>query len=271
MLITKLITAAVILLSLVAQAIMDHFWNDRRTKRYRYIRNCFLVAAIIGAALNAVVLGLDELEKEHTASADRLHRTAFENQSLGALTPNIYVFLYENSKLICPRPDPTFPDKSFEFSMISQTGLGPEPLLGLFIENTNTFPIYDLQITLLNETPNVDNTKPMTDKFPKPSLSVPILYPNTSQLNTYATSTDLWTKGFQFMVNTRKGETKHDIVLALISNNWEYALFNVDTLNNKVVSKYASAHIPRDTNGNPAIEVITRSAVKPSVQPVSHP
>ena len=271
MLTAKIITAAVILLSVVSRAVMEFFWKDKRTTRYRYIRNCFIAAAIIGAFLNALVLAVDELKKENAAEAERSHRNEFENQSLGALTPDIWVFLYKDSKLICPKVDQTFPGNSFGFQMVSQMGFGPQPLLCLFVANTNSFPIYDVEITLLNETPNIDNTKPMSEKFPKPSLNIPILYPNSHQLITYDTSTNLYGKGFVFLAMTRKGITRHEIGLIHVSNDWEYASSIIDTVNSKVISLYCSAHFPRDAKGNPIIQVITQTQVKTLVEPASKP
>jgi len=143
--------------------------------------------------------------------------------------------------------------------MVSQMGFGPQPLLCLFVDNTNFFPIYDVKITLFNETPNIDNTKPMSEKFPKPSLNIPIFYPNCNQLITYDTSTNMYSKMFIFSVMTRRGITRHEIWLTLVSNDWEYASSTIDTINHKVVSLYCSAHFPRDAKGNPIIQVITQS------------
>ena len=144
MLAIKIITAAVILLSVIFRAVMDFVWKDKRTRYYRYARNGFIVAAILTAILNVIVLAVDEIKKQAVNEAERVRRTEFENISLGALSPEVWVFLYQSNKLVCPRPGKIFSGSTFDTQMVSQMGFGPMPILALVTMNTNSFPIYEL-------------------------------------------------------------------------------------------------------------------------------
>jgi hypothetical protein len=149
MLAIKIVTAAVILLSVIFRAAIDFFWKDKRTRRYRYARNGFVAAAIMAAVLNVVVLVIDEVRRQSTNEAERKQKTEFEDLSLGALSPEVWVFLYSSNKLICPRFEKTFTVSKLDFQMVSQFEIGPQPILALLVVNPNSFPIYDLRINLL--------------------------------------------------------------------------------------------------------------------------
>ena len=148
MLAIKIITAAVILLSVIFRAVMDFVWKDKRTRYYRYARNVFIAAAILAATLNVIVLYVDEVKKQATKEAEQKQRTEFENISVGVLTPEVWVFLYKSNKLVCPRPGKIFSGSTFDTQMVSQMGFGPMPILALVTMNTNSFPIYELRACL---------------------------------------------------------------------------------------------------------------------------
>lgn len=270
MLAIKIIAAAVILFSVVSRSVMDFFWKDKRTRRYRYARNSFIVAAIVAAVLNVIVLAVDEVRKERVSREEKAHRTEFEDQALGGVSPTIWFGYYKDNKLLCPRADKVFPGDSFSLQMWSQTGMGPGPVFALLVHNPNSFPIYDISVMLLYESPNLDNSKSLTQDFHS-DKTFPILHPNEDRVTLYDAPPDLMSKALKFSVKTKRGMTDHSIAMALVTNQWEYASSVVDWNHSKVVYSYRSEHFPLDSNGNPQIQIFTRTEVTNSNPPAAQP
>jgi hypothetical protein len=256
LLIAKTIGAFLILISVIAKAIMDHYWNDKRTKVYRYFRNAFVVTAIAAAFLNIIVLGVDELAKQKSAKADKSHSTEVENLSLGALTPDIYALLYINQKLVCPQRDQHFPGNNSTLDISSQMAIGPQPaILCISVVNSNSFPIYDFNIGLIEETPNPDGTMSVTNL--KVLNENPILRASQETMLLCDIPSNIMGKKFEFFVQTRRGNTRHEIAFSRAGDQWLYGSKVVDTTRGKPLSGWFSDNCPKDSNGIPFIRVTT--------------
>jgi len=258
MLAAKIICAVVVILTVVARTVMDYFWTDKRTNRYKYTRNVFIVLAIFAALGNAAIIGFDEANKRRAAETAESKQIDFENNSLGGVAPQIWLFYYKDSKLVCPRKESGFADGDFGLHITSELGIGTAPTFALIIHNPYPFPIYDVDVTVIQESPNMDNSKSL-NTVPS-GYKIPILHPGKQQLVLCNAPDELFSKLVQLSVETRRGISSHTIAMMMsASNQLEYASGAIDWTRKKQIFAYKTKDFPLGTNGDIAVQVITRN------------
>jgi hypothetical protein len=244
----KVYAASVILFSVAFRAVMDFFWKDKRTNRYRYARNGFIITALLAAVLNGIAIGVDEVQKGRKSDWDEKRRADTEDRTLGALTPDISLQL--NST-------PSYPENPLiQFGPVSTND--PQDTIAVIIANSNTVPIYDLFVSVYHDLAHPDvESKVMREFNKRESSSYPILPIRQSRMIVLPQEAGLTWTAFDFWVNTKRGSTIHRIALALVSNRWECSRSVVDVTRgtNRVLLIDVSKNYPRDTNGNPVIRV----------------
>lgn len=265
MLTLKILVAIAGPISLILSLIMNHWWKDKRTKRYRYLRNGFMVFAVLACVLTAVNQVVGEMRQREVAEMERSQRLAFENETLGGASPDLWVLLYDDGKLVCPQTNmiPADKDGMQLSALIGVRGESNEPTICVLVNNSNAFPIYDISITLQSETPNQDNSHSFSHAFKRPE-KIPVLYPNTSSMILCPVPRGLMSKVVTFNVQTKRANSLHEIGIALISNKWEYVSTTTDFTHHKLLGFQISDHFPRNKNGDPSVPIYTHTIVSNS-------
>ncbi len=224
------------------RAVMDFFWKDKRTKKYRYIRNGFISTAICAALLNVVVMWIDEERKTSKAASSEARSLETENITTGGLTPHILVELYTG---------PTFPTPP----RISFSPQFPG-IVAIWIENTNSYPIYDVEVFLFNQKGTNGMMSEIAKKFNEKRESIPIMKLRDGPVILLPPDFELPRAKFDFSVKTRRGSTRHSIVFELVTNKWEFARVVTDTTHrtNRVLVVESSASFPKDVDGKPRVD-----------------
>lgn len=259
-------------MAVVARIVVDFIWTDKRTAVYRRARNFLIYTVLASAVGNLAILWLDEDQRRKANEVAEANRVEFENKSLGGISPEIWLLYYKSNKLVCPRPDKSFPGDDLGMWITTQVGIGSEPTLALLIRNPYSFPIYDTEIAVWQETPNINNSKSLLGKWPEP-LKIPLMHPAESTIKIFDASEEFSSKLVTLGVKTRRGMSTHEVAIALVSNNWEYASGGRDWASQNQFSVYKSEYFPLNTNGRIEIQVVTRDFTtnSNSIPNSSHP
>jgi len=248
----KVISTLVLIGSIIAKMVMDFFWKDGRTNRYKLVRNCFIITALIAAVLNGYTLLVEDIQKRQKADEeqkqrieDDKRRTEIENLTLGALTPNVSIELHST---------PGFPPNPLLRFGAASTNDPPDSLV-VSIENTNVFPIYDVWLSLMHDLAHREAPSTVTENFNKEVNSMyPIIRPWQIIKIVMPWKKEYDTSVFYFTVYTRRGRTVHDISLALVTNQWEMhrVVFEMNhPPTNQVLFDGYTPGFPKGTNGYP--------------------
>lgn len=127
--------------------------------------------------------------------------------------------------------------------------------LAVFVENTNDFPIFDLEIGMIDFTPEGRNPQTMekfNGEFSKKIRQMQILHPNKTLSYLLPANPALEKLGFDFNAKTRAGVTWHKFRFLVVSNRWEFARTIVDIRTSDVIEREMPSNYPRNFQGEPA-------------------
>lgn len=171
-----------------------------------------------------------------------LKKTAeIENYTKGGAYPQISVELYFG------------PREGMEHTFVTDP---PNPgFILVSVENTNDFPIYDLQVAMLDLTKdaNLETAKRFNDGQVFGSMkTIPTFHPNQVLTQMLPANTRCRELAFDFATTTRSGSASQSFRFQIVSNRWEYVRRVFDNKLSKTVSSEISSNYP----GNLADEEI---------------
>jgi hypothetical protein len=120
--------------------------------------------------------------------------------------------------------------------------------LAVLIENTNDFPIFDLEIYMLDLTPQDRDPRTMetfNDQTTAKVRSMQILHPNKIMTVLLPANPNCRKLAFDFNSKTRAADTSHKFRFAIISNRWESARTISDVKTGKIIASDTSPNFPQ--------------------------
>ncbi|MGZ4963607.1 MAG: hypothetical protein ACXWKG_05175 [Limisphaerales bacterium] len=237
----KIVSSILVLFGILAKFGLDYWWRDRRTTAHENCRNVVLAVTLLSATCIAAIDLKQAYDTKHAAQEQATKIDRIEHFTLGGLAPDVFVELYAGPN----HPTPPRLSLSPEFPGIA----------AIWIDNKETFPIYDL--TTFMTTMTTDGVYTVSSKaFNNPTnrqaatvgsgdrhvVMVPIQAEQTTNglhLN------------FDFLTRTRRGSTSQTARFRLINNRWEYARMATDLETTNVILTEHSQNYPCDAKGEP--------------------